>query len=286
MTRHQFVEPPTPRRCVLVHAKDPERPRSATHGHLCHGHYLNLEQNLAEFPSLVHDVELNLARSNSAGPKVTGDPERALPFDERVSEALADSRDTLATWCRNVVDSHPSGLHAPTLQHHRLSAFLFRHLDWITEQDWVADFICELGEARHLLLVARTTTLTRTIRLGACDQELHCDVTTHQVTSCDGELRGFASLVDDGRDVRPIVCSGCGWEHPPHTWRALSRRLHKDEDSWLTAAQISELLRIPIGTVWYWAHEDEWRRQDRRPKRYHHDDAQRSYDSRRLEVAS
>jgi hypothetical protein len=32
-----------PRTCVLAHAVDPDRPRTASHGYLCTGHYLGLE---------------------------------------------------------------------------------------------------------------------------------------------------------------------------------------------------------------------------------------------------
>jgi hypothetical protein len=286
VTRHRFVEPPqTWTACVLIHAKDPDRPRTATRGFLCEGHYLILEQRLAELPALADEVEQALVRGGGAGPKISGDPERALPFDEAASDALRGARDLLASWCRLILDEHPGGLHAPALALPALATFLTRHLEWIAAQPWVDDLHGEFGDVRAALLSAQSTSRTRIVALGTCGEAPYCDLETHAERCCQGTLRAFVSTVDEGADPRPIVCSECGIEHQPETWRPLARRLRKDA-AWMTAAQLSELLRVPVGTVWYWAHEDDWRRLDRRPKRYHHDDAQASYEARRLEERS
>jgi len=286
VTRHRFVEatPPIWTACALEHTHDPDRPRTATHGLLCTGHYLNLEQQIAELPALATDTERALVRHGQAGgPKVTGSPERPLPFDEAAGDALRAARDVLASWCRLILDEHPSALHAPALAFPALAAFLSTHLEWIAAQPWIDDLCAEFSDARRGLRSALTTARTRVVTLGSCELPLYCDVTSHEVTCCAGMLRGFASTIDQGEDVRPIVCSSCGTEHQPADWRALSRRLRKDAEPMLTYAQLSQLLRVPIGTLKRWAHEDDWRRLDGRPSRYHHDDAQRSYDARRLE---
>lgn len=295
MTRHQFVEatPTNWTACVVPHTHDPDRQRTATRGLLCAGHYRGLEQDLTEFPALATETEHALVHfGNGLSPKVSGSKEQPLPYpvdskgNSRPSDALRLSRDLLASWCRQVLDDHPSGLHTPALNLTALSAFLLRHLDWIAQQLWIDDLHRELRDTRHALRSSLTTARTRVVPLGVCGLPLSCDVATHVETCCEGTLRAFVPVIDEGTDPRPIVCSSCGTEHQPEAWRGLSRRLRKDEDAWLTAAQLSELLRVPIGTVWRWAHEDEWRRVDRRPRRYHHDDAQKSYDSRRLEATA
>lgn len=290
MTRHQFVPDPTPRRCVLAHQRDPDRARTASRGHLCEGHYLRLEQHLAETTHLCDSVEAGLTRySNGLTPKVSGTKEQPLPYlvdsegDSRALLALRGIRDTLASWTRLVLEEHPSGLHTPTFTVPALSAFLGIHLEWIVEQDWVDDLVDELGDARHALRAAQRTASTRIVPVGTCGQPLTCDVHTHAETCCDGTLRAFVSTIDDNTDARPIVCSACGTEHQPADWRPLARRLRGDTDGWLTAEQLSSLWHVAVGTVWRWASEDDWRRIDRRPKRYHHDDAQASYERRRLE---
>ena len=48
-----------------------------------------------------------------------------------------------------------------------------------------------------------------------------------------------------------------------------------------TAAGLARLYRIPRGTIYYWAHVDEWRRLPGRPVGYLRADAQASYDRRR-----
>jgi hypothetical protein len=47
----------------------------------------------------------------------------------------------------------------------------------------------------------------------------------------------------------------------------------------LSAKDLSALWRIPIGTIYRWAHEDHWRRTSR-PVRYHAGDAERGRQKR------
>jgi hypothetical protein len=54
------------------------------------------------------------------------------------------------------------------------------------------------------------------------------------------------------------------------------------DPAYATARDLSHLYRVPLGTVYYWASADRWRRTTGRPKGYHRSDAQRSYDRRHV----
>lgn len=289
MTRHQFVDAPqTWTACIATHSKDPERPRQTSKGLLCFGHHAALEQLLAELPALLDDVNDALVRyGNGLNPKVSGTKEEPLPYgtnkdgDNPPSMALRDARAVLASWCLWLIDEHPSSLHAPQDHPTAMSRFLLRHLDWCCEQDLAGELLREMREIRTSLRHAAFPSHIRRVELGNCDAHRACDLTSHaEVDPCDGQLR---AKVSDGDDEMPdIECTHCAARYQPIDWRPLARRLDK-HNAWLTSAQLSELLRVPLGSVWRWASEDDWRRVDGRPKRYHLDDAQASYEARRVE---
>ena len=50
----------------------------------------------------------------------------------------------------------------------------------------------------------------------------------------------------------------------------------------MTAAEVARFLRVPTGTIYRWAHEDNWRREGTgRRTKYHVTDATTSYEKRR-----
>jgi len=58
--------------------------------------------------------------------------------------------------------------------------------------------------------------------------------------------------------------------------------VHMMTRDWWTPAELAQIYRVPIGTIYRWASEDGWRRVRRgRAVRYHGGDAQRSHDRRR-----
>lgn len=48
----------------------------------------------------------------------------------------------------------------------------------------------------------------------------------------------------------------------------------------MTAADLARIFRVPLGTIYRWAHEDGWKRHGW-PRVYDMDDVQESYDRRR-----
>lgn len=267
--------------CVMKHIKDPDRPRPARHGLLCVGHHHSLERHLSEMPALASEVEPGIIQTSmGGGPKVGGTRSQPLPYVDTVSDALRHVRDTLASWTAQIVEQHPDQLHPPRFGTYPTSVFLLRHLDWISGQDWISDFHGEVSAARRELLHALDTSRTKKVPLGPCDERTTCDLITHEEVTCTGIMRAVVRTSDDELPAE-ISCTVCGTTKQPSEWRALSRRLRGGLDPMLTASQLSQLFRVPVGTVHYWAHEDTWRRDGEKPRRYHSEDAQASFDRRR-----
>ena len=294
MTRHQFVDPhQTWTACIAPHAKDPDRPRQASHGMLCAGHHASLEQALAELPAMLSDVESALVRyGNGLSPKVSGTRDQPLPYatdkdgESPPGAALRAAHGVLASWCLLVLEEHPSGLHAPQDHARAMSVFLLRHLDWCTAQPWADDLLREAREVTSQLRRAALPSLGMHRKtLGDCLTPLTCDVTTHLEQACTGTLFALVSREDTGM-MPDIECTGCDYRHAPDAWRPLVRRLRRDAEPMLTYAQLSQLLITPVTTLKHWRIEDDWRGTETRPGRYHHDDAQASYEARRLEQSA
>lgn len=273
----------TETRCVLVHRLEPERPRPASVGLLCTGHYLGLEQTLADLPVLSAETDESLVKGSSAGQRVAGNPETALPFDDKLSDAHRKVRDLLASWSSIVVEEHPDGLHFPRFGIGPCSAFLTTHLEWISAQLWVDDLHGEITDARKALYAALTPSRTRRVSLGPCEAPVACDVATGAVLTCQGIMQAVVHANDEA--LPPVIgCAACGISLQPWEWRALSKRLRGGLDPMLTLLQISQTLQVPARTLKRWAAEDEWRRQYEPAKhgqraRYHLDDAQRSFEA-------
>lgn len=276
--------------CVLGHydanGELDERPRRATHGHLCIGHFHALEQHVNELPALIGQVEKVLARTLTGnGPKVGGSrDESPLPYDEKAGDALRSARDILASWAANVADS--TGTTRPPFEIYAMARYLSRHLDHTVQQDWVLDFVTEIRAVRRDLNRHKRTIHKRRVAVGACDGHVACSTITRELVPCTGILRAETTTEDD--DLPDITCPVCGASYAPADWRPLSRRLHGEQDPYLTVAQLSQVFGgdVAVGTLYRWAQEDEWRRTavvtaEGTRTRYHLDDAQHTFTARR-----
>jgi hypothetical protein len=50
---------------------------------------------------------------------------------------------------------------------------------------------------------------------------------------------------------------------------------------YLTASDLAGIYRVSLETIYRWASQDNWRTKTTRPRKYHLEDAQASYDRRR-----
>lgn len=57
-----------------------------------------------------------------------------------------------------------------------------------------------------------------------------------------------------------------------------------NSSDWLTAAQLHDMLKVPVGTIYRWASEDEWPRTGGRPVYYSARAAVQSHARRHAEI--
>lgn len=270
--------------CVLPHPI----PRNARPGLLCLAHHNQLEQTLAEMPALIFDVWKHVLPGATVGQRVTGTREKPMPINENASDAWRLARDALASWASMV--SEETDTYPPLPMIEETSRYLLRHLDWIVEQPWVDQMYGEIDTARKAMRAVTAPVRTKRVPIGPCAHETGCDVTTGTTIVCAGTLKALVHL-DDTELPATITCTSCGQEHASPEWRALSRRLRQTDEQWLTLAQIAMAFNVGTKTLRKWAKDDGWQVMHG-PKLRHgvsrlwaYEDAQRSYQQRRMESA-
>lgn len=261
--------------CPLDHRVDPDRERQPAPGMLvCAGHVASHGANLARIPLAYAAAVQELGRRSGSGPKVTGTRTPPLPFDVDVSDTLASVHAVLASWTLLALEEHPDGLHAPASTTPALAGFLATHADWCLAQSWADDLVAEVASEHARLRRVIQPTTRRRVTLGTCPTVLA------DTSVCGGLLDAVIDLVGDDEQGIELGCEHCGATWPADTWRTLARTLRGEADHWLTYAQLSQVLQVPLTTLKRWQERDAWRSLDVRPRRFHADDAQASLDLR------
>jgi hypothetical protein len=262
--------------CVGHHRHEPERPRLAVDGaHLCAGCWHRLDRTLAELPRLVDDLERALIRGSGAGgPKISGDPERALPYNDHAGDARRVLLDVLGSWTRLI--SEESGHAVPAdLSPAGQAAWHRWHLEvgWLAARLWIDEYASNLHAAAGTGRAALAGQRTKMVPLGACPDEDRCDVLTRTAMPCRGTVRAVIDLTDEMLPAA-VACDVCGHEHSARELPGLGKRLTGGH-AWLTTAQVALLLGLSQRRVRELAEEQGWRRRDPervRPSRWHADD--------------
>lgn len=131
-------------RCIMTHAKDPERPRQALPGlYLCEGHRGELERLVVELPAYYDDLDRAHA-PGSGGRPVHGNG--GLAVDEDAAQHRSHMAGVVASWC--AVVARDRGMTPPTsTEPADTCRWLRPHLDWCAAHDWAPDMITELRSA-------------------------------------------------------------------------------------------------------------------------------------------
>lgn len=127
--------------CILVHRKDPDRPRRAIDGgYICSGHRGELRTLVEEMGDRADDLD----RANGPGGKRSGTGD-GIAIDLAAAEQRSRMAAVIASWCRVVAEDHgittPAG---PEL--YRTVPWLMRHVDWCAAQPWVGEMLLELRQ--------------------------------------------------------------------------------------------------------------------------------------------
>jgi hypothetical protein len=128
--------------CVMVHKRDPERPRPAVDGlYLCHGDLNQLERLVAEMPARANDLDRAAGVGGGRGDGTHG----GITIDDRAATHRSHMAGVLASWCRLVAEER--GILPPaSADLYRTAPWLIRHIDWCAGNRWVDEMLTELRQ--------------------------------------------------------------------------------------------------------------------------------------------
>lgn len=230
-----------PETCTAPHRHDPERPRRASHGRLCTGHYLGLVEDLAELPRL-HDalVAQLVARGGDDAGRRSDSDAIGISLDNRVVRARDHIRATLVAWTRIALEEGP-WTHAPDDRLTDIAAWLGQRRDWLAAQPWADELVLNLRETRDEARRLRQPNTAYRVEIGPCPEPLLAyDADTGEVTHapCPGTVIALMHRAAS-REQLParILCTEHGEdEEAPHAWgpmqwHALGRRMGRSLDA-------------------------------------------------------
>ncbi|MFI2242281.1 hypothetical protein [Streptomyces chrestomyceticus] len=245
------------------HQQQPAQPGSR----LCRACLAHLLADLGRLPGLYETCGQLLGGHSPAATRerTSGGPLPGMPFNTTAADIRSAILGVLGSWARLVTEARavtPPGRTARTL-----ASFLAGHAEWLAAHPAAGDAAAEVAQ-----LVRRAERLTvparRLITIGRCPEE-----------GCPGLLR---SAVDPEGPHAPseVRCDA----DPAHRWTGdrwaqLSRRLRAGDPgraggatmTWLTAADISRLWGVALGSVYRLAGEGNWRRRRLGRRTYYHE---------------
>lgn len=260
--------------CLSTHRVDPDRARSARPGsYLCDACHDGLDRLLAQVPQLADDLERAMIPGAEKGAKISGTPERALPFNERVGQARRELLDWLRSWTGLIAEERGHALPHDLSPRGQVNWHRVQLQMWTGSQPWVDEYATNLrayvGAGRGALRGQRW----KRVPVGACPDADRCDVSTRIHITCRGTLTGVVDLADELLPAT-VECTNCGREYTARDLPSLGQRLTGGH-AWLTTAQVAQVLGLSESRVRHMASDMGWRRRDAervRPSRWHADD--------------
>jgi hypothetical protein len=243
-----------PRRCAVPRHDDICNKPIRDSRHVCVSCASQLERVLAETPSLAEDLETTrLRQSRTGGHNIGGghSTDRPLPWSEAASFAVATLRSTLVAWAQIVVDERGVSWPHDTLPD--ISAFLLRHLDWLTHHPDAAEAVDELSFATRQAraVIDRAPDHWYAGRCEHVDLEAQVEAivtSTPGPPPCPEELYVKAG-------AQTVTCRTCSTEHDVTQRR--QKLVRRVEDQLATASEltsaVSNLVRpISLNTIKSW----------------------------------
>lgn len=250
-----------------------------------------LLRDLRQLPGLYEECARQLGgRPVRTGERTSGGPLPGMPFDTRAAEVRSSVLGVLSSWATLVVEER--GVTAPRRTVAALAEFLARHADWLSGHRAAAEACEEVARLVRRARRAIDPEPDHRVGIGSCVEP-----------GCPG---GLTALL---RPERPRLPAEIRCDADPahrwfgHEWLQLSRRLaplrassaaaagpesgpesgthgrtaprgsepagHEDV-RWVTAADVSRLWAIPLGSVYRHASVRKWRRRSRAGRTYYH----------------
>jgi hypothetical protein len=253
--------------CLRGRAEGRARRRTTNGSRLCRACRDRLEAEIELIPRLYEECERVLGGGVADGlrERTTGGSLPGLPFNGAAAEVRTRMLATLGSWSGLVAQER--GLPAPERTVAATAAFLLRHASWLAEHPAVTEATEEIAK---LVRDGRRVTRSdgnRTVRVGPCTEP-----------DCPGTLS--FTLHDHPRGAEPKIRCDADAAHSwaVHQWSELNRSMEAGGatgdvtsavERWLTAADISVLQQVPVGTVYRLASEQRWRRRQRAGRTYY-----------------
>lgn len=200
--------------CPLEHHHDPERPRRASRGNLCTGHYLGLAEDIAELARLHAVLAAHLVGGESDTGGFVPAIETGINLNRHVLEVRSLIRHQLTSWTLLVLEEGP-WQHAPDDDIDAIATWLLSRIDWIADQPWSPDAAAELRTTRSRGRGLIQPNTTYRVELGPCpvlvgEDQARCTGTVFALMRKAASREQLPSLV---------LCTEHGEdEDDPHTW--------------------------------------------------------------------
>lgn len=261
-----------------------QRARAADGLRLCQHDVERIGQDAITAAELYDELALRLAGGTGSGEPVSGTSDTTRLPNAAAVEARATIRHALVAWCRLIAEERGWSLPDDTV--HAMAAYIAKDPAWLAATEYADEAATELhdlayGRARRVAYPSGT----RRVSPGPCPEPLaRPDDFIGPMPRCPGTLAGVMRR-SDALLPSELICSA----NPQHRWtadewRALGKRIDPAAVRWryMTAVEIAEEWKLPLGTVWRLASVDEWRRSadGRKPVLYLIDDVEATMDRR------
>ncbi len=233
---------------------------------LCRACRNELAAGLESLPGLYSECGRQLGGSDRPRGNATGSASMpGLPFNAAAAEVRARILGVLGSWSGMVAEERR--VTAPERSVEALVTFLGRHVDWIAAHVAVTEAADEVAQ---LVWAARRVAYpspVRRVAIGGCVE-----------VGCGGELVAFVHPQEPllPAEIRCDVDPCHSWFE--HHWMQLSHRMSTvpsittaTTTRWLSTTDISRLWRIPPGSVYRLASEQQWRRRNQARRTYYHE---------------
>jgi hypothetical protein len=236
---------------------------------LCRLHTTRIATDAIRIAELDHEIELILTASGQAGERTTGSQDHGTQLNERAVEVRREIRATLPSMVKMICDDRGHTYPPNTLL--TIAATIAANNVWLSAHTDAGQWSDELNSLQRRAWNAAYPTGARVWTVGPC-----------AAPDCAGTISVVIRDADVG--ISELVCDQPQphrWPYSQTAWRKLGNEINR---RYMSPAEVAERWDIPLGTVYWHASRNKWRRtQDgRRPALYFADDVRATLDTTKI----
>lgn len=234
---------------------------------LCDHHATRIAADAVAIAELDHDLEEVLGTWGRQDERTSGSGATGTVVNEAALQCRSDIRAVLSSWVRLVAEERGHQLPPDTLV--AIGAYLAANGEWLAAHGAAGECSDELSSLLGRARAVAYPSGARKWTVGPCPAQ-GCAATISVILR-DADSATPSELVCDGEPAH-------SWPYSQTAWRRLGRQI---TERYMSAAEVAEAYGKPIGTVYWYANRDKWRRtQDgRRPALYLAEDVRASLDA-------